>query len=57
MPINAEKYFMNHRDIYIYIYMKISPQYGFQIENKYQKVGSTRFILGLLKPIIKPIIK
>ena len=37
------------KKIYIYIYivnnMKISPQYRFQIENKYQKVGSTRFIL------------
>ena len=36
------------RRIYIYIYivnnMKISPQYGFQIENKYQKVGSTIFL-------------
>ena len=33
--------------IYIYIVnnMKNSPQYGFQIENRYQKVGSTGFLL------------
>ena len=38
--------YVSWRDIYIsFNDMKNSPQYGFQIENKYQKVGSTGFLL------------